>query len=137
MRVRVSCAGIDIGEAEFEPAEGVAHARLVPAAGYAIAQDAARRAGLAISHTQHWSPLAGDFADAAASLLWTGDRLALTDELARELGVASVVVLERPEARAVEPLVTVVADFRPDLARVEAFLRTLDGGGGGRARPAA
>ena len=133
MRVRVTCAGVVIGAADFQPAEGLAYAPLTPRAGYAMAAAAARVIGEQFARTQVWSPVVGDFADEAAAR-WTGERLALEDETGRELGVGNVVVLELP--RSDEVAITVVADFRPDVARVEAFLRTVSPGGG-RSRPAA
>jgi len=133
MKVRVTCAGVIIGTADFEPAEGVSHASLTPSAAYSLTATAARDLGEQFARTQFWSPVQGDFADEAAAR-WVGGRLALEDEIGRELGVGNIVILEQPlvGARAL----TVVADFRPDLARVEAFLRTV-GPGGGRSRPAA
>ena len=133
MRVRVTCAGVLIGAADFQPGEGVAHAPLTPSAGYQLATAAARALGEQFARTQFWSPAVADFADEAAAR-WTGERLALEDEVGREQGVANVVVLERPLVGARS--ITVVADFRPDAARVEAFLRTVNPGGG-RSRPPA
>ena len=135
MQVWVTCSGIVIGSADFEPAEGVAHAPLDASVGYPIAADAAQELGRQFRRTQFWSPLAGDFADEAAAR-WTGGRLALEDEIGRELGVNNIVVIEYA-TRLFAPALCVVADFRPDLARVEAFLRTLGTGGDGRTRPAA
>ena len=134
MHVRVTCAGIVIGTAEFLPATGLAHAPLEPGPGYPFAASAARALGRDLSVRQFWSPMAGDFADEAAAR-WTGDRLALEDVAGRELGVNNLVVVECP-TRVGDSPIKVVADFRPDLARVEAFLRTV-GPGGGRTRPAA
>ena len=135
MLVRVTCAGGPIGTARFDLAQGLAHAPLAPTAGYALVAAASRALGREFAVTRFWSPVSGDFADAAASR-WEAGRLALEDATGRELGVNNVVVLEGPPGDADGNLVRVVADFRPDLARVEAFLRTLDRGGG-RSRPAA
>jgi len=135
MHVRVACAGVVIGAAEFNPADGLAHARLTPSIGYAIAAAAAQELGYEFSHTQFWSPLLGDFAGEAAGR-WRGGRLALEDEMGRELGVNNIAVLERPIETGA-PDVRIVADFRPDLARIEALLRTVGPGEGGRTRPAA
>lgn len=135
MRVRVTCSGVLIGFAEFEPPDGLAHTILSPAPGYALASAASQALARDLGKTQHWSAYEGDFADVAAAR-WEGGRLALEDETQQELGVANVVVLEYPAIGQAAPVIRVVADFRPDLARVEAFLRTL-GGPGGRTRPAA
>ncbi len=129
------CSGVLVGTARFDPPDGLAHAPLTPAAGYASVAIAAQALGHQFVRTQFWSPVDGDFADVAASR-WEGGRLALEDASGRELGVNNIVVI----AGAAGPegtLVRVVADFRPDLARVEAFLRTLNRGGGGSGRPAA
>jgi len=134
MRVNVTCAGIVIGSAEFVPASGLAHAVLEPGPGYAFAAAAAQALGRDLSRTQIWLATNGDFADEAASR-WSGERLALEDLVGRELGVNNLVVVEfaAPEGAAV---IRVVADFRPDMARVEALLQSI-GPGGGRTRPAA
>lgn len=135
VRVRVKCAGVVIGVAEFDPADGLAHAHLTPNIGYEIAAAAAQELGQEFTHTQFWSPILGDFADEAAGR-WRGERLALEDEMGRELGVNNIAVLERP-IEASTPDLRIVADFRPDLARIEALLRTVGPGGGGQTRPAA
>ena len=134
MRVNVTCAGIIIGAAEFVPASGLAHAPLEPAPGYVCATAAAEALGRDLSHTQPWLSIHGDFADEVAKR-WTGDRLALEDLVGRELGVNNLVVVELP-APVGGAAIRVVADFRPDMARVEALLQTI-GPGGGRTRPAA
>ena len=134
MRARVTCAGIVIGTAEFLPATGLAHALLEPGPGYSFAAAPAQALGREFCRTQFWPHRAGDFADEAAAR-WTGDRLALEDVTGQELGVNNLVVLEFPEGVG-EPAIRVIVDFRPDLARVEALLRTV-GPGGGRTRPAA
>lgn len=134
MRVNVTCAGIIIGAAEFVPATGLAHAALEPAPGYLFAAAAAQALGHDLSRTQPWLSIHGDFADEAASR-WRGDRLALEDLVGRELGVNNLVVVEFP-APVGGTATRVVADFRPDMARVEALLQTI-GPGGGRTRPAA
>jgi len=134
VRVNVTCAGIIIGAAEFVPASGLAHAALDPAPGYLFAAVAAQTLGCDLRHTQPWLSIDGDFADEAASR-WTGDRLALEDLVGRELGVNNLVVVEFP-APIGGSAIHVVADFRPDMARVEALLQTI-GPVGGRTRPAA
>ena len=104
------------------------------AGGYPFAAAAAQALGHELSRTQFWLAVNGDFADEAASR-WSGDRLALEDLTGRELGVNNLVVVEFP-APVGGSAIRVVADFRPDMARVEAFLRTISPGGG-RTRPAA
>jgi hypothetical protein len=137
MLVRVTCGGVLVGTARFDPPDGLAHATLVPSVGYGLVSVAAQKLGRQFATTQFWSPLDGDFADVAATR-WEGGRLALADDTGRELGVNNIVLLEGPPGDADGNLVRVVADFRPDLARVEAFLRTLDRrDDGGRTRPAA
>lgn len=136
MLFRVTCGGVPIGTARFDPPEGLAHATLERTGGYVRVAPAAQALGRVFAVTQFWSPSAGDFADVAAAR-WKGARLALEDATGRELGVNNVVVLEAPLPSADGSLVRVVADFRPDPARVEAFLRTLGRDGGGRTRPAA
>jgi hypothetical protein len=135
MLVRVTCAGVLIGTARFDSPEGLAHAPLEPSPGYTLVAPAARVLGLQFGVTQFWLPVNGDFADVAAAR-WAAGRLALEDATGRELGVNNIVVIEGL-GDAGGHLIRVVADFRPDLARVEAFLRTIDRGGGGRTRPAA
>jgi hypothetical protein len=126
---------VPIGTARFDPPEGLAHATLERTVGYARVAPAAQALGRTFEVTQFWSPVNGDFADVAAAR-WEGARLALEDETGRELSVNNVVVLEAPLASGDGSLVRIVADFRPDLARVEAWRRTL-GRDGGRTRPAA
>ncbi|MDF2770719.1 MAG: hypothetical protein K0S86_212 [Geminicoccaceae bacterium] len=136
MLLRVTCGGVLIGTAQFDLPAGLAHATLVRTGDYSRVSAAARALGRQFALTRFWSPLDGDFADAAAAK-WEGGRLALEDASGRELGVSNVLVLEGPLASADGSLVRVVADFRPDLARARAFRRTIDRGGSGRTRPAA
>lgn len=136
MVVRVTCAGVLIGTAQFDPPHGLAHASLSPTSDYAFTSAGARALGRELALTRCWCPRDGDFADVAAAR-WTGGRLALEDTAGREIEVGNVVVLEGsprgPSGRAVR----VVADFRPDLARVQARVRTRGADGGGCTRPAA
>lgn len=83
-----------------------------------------------------WRAVDGDFAEEFARR-WAGGRLALVDERGVELAIASLAVVERPTPGTGERRPWLVADFRPDLARIEALLRTLDRDDGGRSRPAA
>ena len=130
MRCIVLHDGIPVGEAVFDPPAGVAHARMKETPAYARVQHVAQAAGMDLAATQRWSPLFGDFAEEFA-VRWERGRLALSDEQGRELGVTNLVLIERLG----QPII--IADFRPDLARVEAFLLTLNRDGGGRSRPAA
>ena len=131
MLVRVTCGGVPIGTAQFDPADGLAHATLERTVGYARVARAAQALGRELAVTRFWSPADGDFADVAAAR-WDGARLAVEDETGRELGVSNLLVLEGPVPSEDGSLVRVVADFRPDLARVEALRRTRGRDGGGR-----
>ena len=133
MFVRVTCGGVLIGTAHFDPPEGVAHAPLSPTRGYALASMAARSLGVQFASTQFWLPPDGDFADVAATR-WEGARLALEDMTGRELAVSNIVVLEGLPASADDGSIRVVADFRSDLARAEARLRSTRTGDGSRTR---
>ena len=123
--------GVPIGSVHFDPPFGVAYASLDASSGYDRVRDFARRVALALGTTQPWNALRGDFADAFARRWQDAGRLALADAFGRELGINNIVVPERFRGP------VVIADFRPDLARVEAFLHTLHDGGNGRSRPAA
>jgi hypothetical protein len=136
MVVRVTCGGILSGTAHFDPPEGVAHAPLSPTRAYVLASPAARSLGSQFASTQFWLPSDGDFADVAAAR-WDGARLALEDTTGRELAVNSILVLDGLPGAPGESTVRVVADFRSDLARAEARLRSTRGGDGKRTRPAA
>jgi hypothetical protein len=91
--------------------------------------------GRRFAQTQFWSPLFGDFA-AAVAARWQAGRLALEDATGRELAVNNVVVLHGLPGGPDGSLIRVIADFRPELARVQAFLHRFHPGGG-RTRPAA
>ena len=136
MLVRITCAGVVIGTARFDPPEGVAHATLSVATGYGIAAPAARLLGESFVRTQPWRPEDGDFADVASSR-WRGGRLALQDMSGRELNVNNVVVIDGLPPAADGGLVRVVADFRGHGARVDAQIRPFDRGDSGRKRGAA
>ena len=129
MLVRVTCAGVLIGTARFDPPEGLAHASLVPSAGFGLVSSVAWALGRQFAATQCWSS-GGDFAGAAAGR-WTSGRLALEDTLGRELSVNNVLVLAGlPGADG--HLIHVVADFRADAARVGSYSRRLAADGGDR-----
>lgn len=133
MLVRVTCGGVLIGTAHFDPPEGVAHGALSPARGYALATMPARSLGAQFAATQFWLPPNGDFADVAAAR-WEGARLALEDMTCKELAVSDIVVLEGLPADPDDGPIRVVADFRSDLARAEARLRSTRSGDGSRTR---
>ena len=135
MFVRVTCAGVVIGTAHFDPPQGLAHSPLSPSSEYTIAGNAARILGQYLDGRRVWSG-EGDFADAFAAS-WAGGRLALEDLTGRELGVANIVVIEGNPARLGGTAVRVVADFRSDLARVHSRIRPRAAGDGTRTRPAA
>lgn len=136
MLVRVTCGGVIIGTAEFDPPNGVAHTTLSPTPAYLVAIAAAQRLGLRFARRQYWCPADGDFADHAAAL-WEGPRLALEDLTGRELGVPNVLVLEGLPGTDGATTIRVVADFRADSARMVAPIRQPNVGGGNRTRPAA
>lgn len=139
MLVRVTCGGVLIGTATFDPPEGVAHAPLSPTRAYVLASVPARSLGAELGATQLWLPQDGDFADTAAArwARWGGARLALEDMTGRELAVSNILVLEGLPGAPGESTVRVVADFRSDLARAEARVRSAHSGPGTRTRPAA
>ena len=127
----ITCSGIPIGEASVTPFAGLAHASLEPLPAYESVRFNAVTAGARLRDRQHWPATAGDFAEEFARA-WDGGRLAVTDVHGTEVAVASVIVLENAAGR-----VAVVIDARPDMARVEALLRTIGRGGDDRSRPAA
>ena len=119
MLVRLTCDGVVIGTADFQPAEGLAHAPLMPAAAYVLADAAARSLGRQLTRRQYWTAIRGDFACIAAAR-WEGGRLALEDMTGRELSADNIVVVERPPGVPGERTVRVVADFRSAVARAQA-----------------
>jgi hypothetical protein len=135
MLVRVTCAGVVIGTAQFDPPRGLAHASLWPTADYGLASHAAQTLGRQFARTQCWSPRDGDFAGAVAAR-WQGGRLALEDMAGREVAVNGLVILDGLPGGPGDTTVHVVADFRAGLAAVGAPVAAR-AGGGGRTRPAA
>jgi hypothetical protein len=119
MLVRVTCDGVVIGTADLQPAEGLAHALMSPAAAYVLADAAARALGRQLARRQYWTAVRGDFACIAAAR-WEGGRLALEDMTGRELAADNIVVVERPPGVPGERTVRVVADFRSAIARAQA-----------------
>ena len=136
MLVRVTCDGVVIGTADLQPAEGLTHAVLSPAAAYVLADSAARSIGRQLTRRQYWTAVRGDFACVAAAR-WEGGRLAIQDMNGCELCADNVVVVERPPGGPSEHRVRVVADFRSDVARVQARRRSPDSDCIERNRPAA
>jgi hypothetical protein len=110
MLVRVTCAGALIGTAEFDAPHGVAHASLVRSPAYDIVSPAARFLARSLAHTQCCCR-GRDFAGIAARR-WKGGRLALEDEMGRELAVNNVVIVESVRGGPGEAAIRVVADFR-------------------------
>jgi len=136
MEYTITCNGSPIGVADLPPLVGLVHAAVRPLAGYAAVRDHASRAAAQLGHGRWlWPAVKGDFAEEFART-WGGGRLALIDALGDEIAVASVMVLDWADV-GIRLGAQVIVDARPDMARVEAFLLTLDGGGGGRSRPAA
>jgi hypothetical protein len=131
MLVRVTCGGVVIGTADFDPPRGVAHAPLSPTPAYVHAASSAQLLGRRFACTQFWLPPNGDFADVAAAE-WDGERLALEDMAGSEISVGNVVVVEGLTSVDGESTVRVVADFRWDPADVEA--RISPGGPSGENR---
>jgi len=135
MEYWIVCDGLPIGTARIAPFAGLAHGELQPVPGYERIRHHAVAAGHRLLDAGFWSSVNGDFAEEFARA-WEGGRLALTDHFGNELAVASVVIIDwehtgnRPPAR-------VVVDVRPDMARIEAFLRTMRPSGDDRSRPAA
>ena len=116
MLVRVTCAGVVIGTARFDPPFGLAYARLWPTPAYAIAAPMAEELGEEVARKRLWSREDGDFA-AALAAYWKGGGLALQDMSGRELVAGSVVVVESVFG---PRRLVVVADFRTDAgSRVE------------------
>jgi hypothetical protein len=133
----VSCLGAVVGTARFDSADGLAYASFVPGPGYEMIGAAARDVGGWLSGTHFCPSDSGDFASGLAAL-WSAPHLSLVDTVGRDLGAASVIVLEmvHPSGRAGGSWV--VADFRADGTRVPASLRPPDGSDrDASARPAA
>ena len=129
MFVFVTCAGVVIGTAEVDSSPGLVHARLRPAPAYVAVSLTARRLAAQLAGTQYASPLDGDFAGVMAGR-WESVRLALEDEMGRELSADNVVLLEGLPGDA--GAVRLVADFRPGPARSGAAVRPREADGGNR-----
>lgn len=133
MELRVLCSGVPIGTFEVTACAGLAHAILSPGGSFEMARPDAELAGAALSirHSawRYWPSARGDFADAFAAALAGGYELSDTRGL--PVGAASVALI----AKANDTIV--VADFRPDCARVVARLAVSPTGGNDRRRPAA
>ena len=133
MDYSVTCDGTPIGVAFIAPLAGLAHADLRPLSAYAIVQADAADAERELREIRLWDVVAGDFAEEFART-WSGGRLALVDPTGTEIAAASVMVVNGTRARHGP---RVIVDVRPDMSRVEAFLRTIAPNGGGRSRPSA
>jgi hypothetical protein len=135
MRYQVTSDGTPIGTIEIEPLIGLAHAELYALPAYAAVRYFALDAGQRFRHVGIWNATKGDFAEEFARA-WAGGRLAVCDLKGAELGVASVVIIDW-EGTPKDFRPRVVIDARPDMARIEAFLRTVGRGGDGRSPRAA
>ena len=131
MDYSVTCDGTPIGVAFIAPLAGLAHADLRPLSTYATIYDDAEDAARELREIRLWDVVAGDFAEEFART-WSGGRLALVDPTGTEIAAASVMVVNSTRARHGP---RVIVDVRPDMSRVEAFLRTIAPNGGGRSRP--
>lgn len=132
MDYTITCDGTPIGTAFIAPLAGLAHADLRPLPAYAAIRPRAVEAARQLSAFRTWSAVNGDFAEEFARS-WSGGRLAITDVTGTELSVASVMVID---AAAIRHGPRVIVDARPDMARVEAFLRTIGRDDDRRSRPA-
>jgi hypothetical protein len=135
MTYSITCDGLPVGIARIVPLFGLAHGELQALPAYEHIRYHAIAAGLRIRNAGIWDAIAGDFAEELARG-WEGGRLALNDALGVELAVASIVIIDW-EQRAEGASPRVVVDVRPDMARVEAFLRTIRPSGDDKSRPAA
>ncbi len=135
MHCWITCDGTPVGTANLAPIAGLAHAVMEPVDAYASIRFHAIEAGAQLRECRHWDPQDGDFAEAFAHA-WNGGRLALTDPERAELAITSVVVVEDGLSLTQRGPVVIV-DARPDMARVEAFLRTTLRNGDDRSKPAA
>ena len=135
MQLRVLLSGVPIGTVEIPLLEGLSHGALAASDGYEIARRQAEAAGYALSlrdlEWHCWPHSRGDFAEAFAAALAGGYEL--TDLRGIPIGAASVSVVALPAGDSQ----SVIADFRPDSARMLAKLRGSSDVGGGRQRPAA
>ncbi len=118
--MRVKCLDVEVGSATFAPAAGLAHAVLQPTDDYPTIAPFAREVGAWLSVHHYWSPVDGDITDVIADR-WHGERVWLEDDFGRELAVSHVVVVEPPRSQT-GARITLVADFRPDHARVAAVV---------------
>lgn len=134
--VLVTCVDVVVGSANFARAEGLAHTTFHPSSDYSMIAPYARAVGEWLKLRRYWSPMDGDLTDVVATV-WGGERLALEDRVGGQLAVSHVIVVHAERAPfGVEPI-RIVADFRPDHARVAATLSATDLGSRGKTRPAA
>jgi hypothetical protein len=129
--VRVRCLDVEVGRATLDRAVGLAHTTLRPSSDYPMIAPFAQAMGdwLAVRH--YWTPADGDVTDIVGEV-WRGERLGLEDHLGRELSVAHVIVAERRNRSYKAPEIQLIADFRPDYARVAAIIPTSELGSGSR-----
>ncbi len=132
MECSITCDGTPIGTASIAPLAGLAHAELDVLPLYDAIRYHALEAGGRLRGRLGWNAADGDFAEEFARS-WGGGRLAVSDTSGQELGVASVMIIDW-ETATIATRPRVVVDVRPDMARVEAFLRTLGRDDDGRAR---
>ena len=131
MQCSITCDGVQIGVASIEPLSGLAHGNLEQLPAFEQVYHHAADAAVRLREVRLWSVVAGDFAKTFARS-WTGGRLGITDATGIELAVASVMVVTGTRATHGP---RVVIDARPDMAQVEAFLRSIGVDDGGRSRP--
>jgi hypothetical protein len=134
--VLVTCVDVVVGSATFTRAEGLAHATFDPTSDYTMIAPHARKVWEWLKPRRYWNPMEGDLTDALSGL-WGGEPLALEDAVGEQLAVSHVIVVDAEWAPYGVAPIRVVADFRPDHARVAAALSRTDLGSGGKTRPAA
>ena len=134
LEVRVKCLDVEVGCATFERAFGLAYATLEPSTDYQMIAQYAREIGNWLAVRHYWDPMHGDATDFIGSQ-WRGERLSLENHHGQELAVSHVIITEAARAPHNKLGIQLVADFRPDHARVAAVVPTEDIGSGGRSRP--
>jgi hypothetical protein len=134
--VRVKCLDVEVGSATFDRAVGLAHTTFQPSDDYPMIAPHARDIGKWLAVRRYWRPMDGDVTDIIAEQ-WRGERLCLENHLGHELAVSHVIISETtPRAPHRNARILLVADFRPDHARIGAVVPTGEVGSGGRNRPA-
>ena len=134
LRVRVKCLDVEVGSATFDRAVGLAHTTFEPSDDYSMVAPYARDVGRWLAVRHYWRPTDGDATDIIAEQ-WRGERLCLENHLGHELAVSHVIITETtPRAPNSKARILLVADFRPDHARVAAVVPTGDIGSRGRSK---